>query len=155
MYWSILGTRPCLDRVVLRKFVSLQPRIHSPEFVSGLSKVWQVHEPLFQSLRERRSNAKIPRIFFFQTVNFKFQYSSNGNGGWKFDCQHGPNECKGNLYQACLLNALQGQEELQLEVLNCIMSDYQPHLATKKVKLIVFFTHFEFLPSCPFSAWKN
>ena len=64
----------------------------------------------------------------------QFQYSSNGNDGWNFDCQHGPNECKGNLYQACLLNALQGQEKLQLDVLNCIMADYQPHLATKKVR---------------------
>ena len=68
----------------------------------------------------------------------QFQYSSNGNDGWNFDCQHGPNECKGNLYQACLLNALQGQEKLQLNVLNCIMADYQPHLATKKVNKLYF-----------------
>ena len=60
------------------------------------------------------------------------QYSDDGNGGWNFNCQHGPNECKGNLYQACLLNALEGQEKLQLDVLNCILADYQPHLATKK-----------------------
>ena len=80
----------------------------------------------------RFTNSDVSQKYSF--VSLQFQYSSNGNDGWNFDCQHGPNECKGNLYQACLLNALQGQEKLQLDVLNCIMADYQPHLATKKVR---------------------
>merc|ERR1712156_1039918 len=47
-----------------------------------------------------------------QYLNIEFipygfaSYLPDGNGGWDFACQHGPNECTGNLYQACLINAL-------------------------------------------------
>jgi len=56
----------------------------------------------------------------------------NGNGGWNFDCQHGPRECSGNMYAACLVDALKNDEPLLVEVINCIMSDPSPHTATEK-----------------------
>ena len=36
------------------------------------------------------------------------QFKPDGKGGWTFTCQHGNNECIGNLYQACLLDGLNG-----------------------------------------------
>ena len=61
-----------------------------------------------------------------------FQYVPDGTGGWDFTCQHGPNECIGNLYQACLLDKLVLNSD-KVEAINCIMSDDQPDQATKKV----------------------
>ena len=55
------------------------------------------------------------------------------NGGFTFSCQHGPNECNGNLYAACLIDRLQGQNAMQVAVINCIMDDLVPHEATKNV----------------------
>ena len=69
-------------------------------------------------------------IFLFSI--FTFQYAPNGTGGWDFTCQHGPKECIGNLYQACLLDKLVVNSD-KVEAINCIMSDDQPDQATKKV----------------------
>jgi len=66
-------------------------------------------------------------------VPFGFaSYLPDSNGGWNFACQHGPNECSGNLYQACLANAMKNDNALLVEVINCIMSDISPHTATEK-----------------------
>ena len=59
------------------------------------------------------------------------QYKPDGTGGWTFTCQHGDNECIGNLYQACLLNGLENENRLQVEAVNCIMSADKPNLATE------------------------
>jgi len=73
-----------------------------------------------------------------QYLNIEFipygfaSYLPDGNGGWDFACQHGPYECTGNLYQACLINALKNDNALLVEVINCIMSDPSPHTATEK-----------------------
>ncbi|XP_054009510.1 gamma-interferon-inducible lysosomal thiol reductase-like [Hylaeus anthracinus] len=32
------------------------------------------------------------------------------NGQWQFVCQHGPNECEGNMAQACAIHAIQNEE---------------------------------------------
>jgi len=55
----------------------------------------------------------------------------NNERGWNFTCQHGPNECRGNLYQACFLK-LHEKEDLdeKVKVINCIMSDQSPDTAT-------------------------
>jgi hypothetical protein len=61
------------------------------------------------------------------------------NGEWDFDCQHGPKECLGNKYQACLLKRLSDKSDLiKLEVIKCIMNDTEPHAATEKVLNLVF-----------------
>ena len=66
---------------------------------------------------------------------FMFQFKPDGSGGWNFSCQHGPDECTGNLYQACLLHYLQNSNRLQVEVIHCLMTSSEPHLATEKVTL--------------------
>ena len=62
------------------------------------------------------------------------QFKPDSNGGWTFTCQHGNDECIGNLYQACLLNGLKGDNRLQVEAVNCIMLDDTPNSATQKVR---------------------
>ncbi|KAK4883205.1 hypothetical protein RN001_006524 [Aquatica leii] len=47
------------------------------------------------------------------------------NGKWKFSCQHGPNECLGNKYQACGLARNQSQAQ-NLEFVHCMMSASNP-----------------------------
>jgi interferon gamma-inducible protein 30 len=43
------------------------------------------------------------------------------NGTWQFNCQHGANECWGNLYHACLIDALPRKED-HFPIIQCIMS---------------------------------
>ena len=62
------------------------------------------------------------------------QFQSTPNHGWTFNCQHGPDECSGNKYQACLLNRIQS-EQSQAQVIDCMMAAAQPHLATAEVFL--------------------
>ena len=66
------------------------------------------------------------------TIGF-YKFVSNGQG-WNFTCQHGPNECRGNLYQACFLK-LHEKEDLdeKVQVINCIMSNQSPDTATLNV----------------------
>jgi len=63
----------------------------------------------------------------------KESFVSNHGQGWNFTCQHGPNECRGNLYQACFLK-LHEKEDLdeKVQVINCIMSNQSPDTATLK-----------------------
>eukprot|EP00095_Tigriopus_kingsejongensis_P000933 maker-scaffold1003_size71949-snap-gene-0.10 protein:Tk00933 transcript:maker-scaffold1003_size71949-snap-gene-0.10-mRNA-1 annotation:"gamma-interferon-inducible lysosomal thiol reductase" len=48
-------------------------------------------------------------------------YNAKPEGGWTFDCQHGPAECYGNLIQACILDRIQDQD-LRSQVVHCIMT---------------------------------
>lgn len=48
--------------------------------------------------------------------------SYNNRGAINFDCQHGPRECKGNLYQSCVLDVIgDDQQDLQTEFVICAM----------------------------------
>ena len=76
--------------------------------------------------------------FLKSFANMSFlQYEADGTGGWEFTCQHGPNECIGNLYQVCLLDMYRNQND-QIELINCIESDRYPHQATEKVIFFVY-----------------
>lgn len=57
--------------------------------------------------------------------------------GYSFKCQHGPNECSGNMYQACLLDLIKNiPEDVQkkVPVIGCIMSAPYPDKATVEVR---------------------
>ena len=47
------------------------------------------------------------------------------DGGWDFTCQHGPHECRGNKFQACLLDMVPDQER-QVPLINCMMASQHP-----------------------------
>jgi len=74
----------------------------------------------------------------------------NDNGGFTFSCQHGPNECNGNLYAACLIDRLHGQNEIQVAVINCIMDDLVPHEATQNCmeKLMITEPSYQEIDQC-------
>ena len=67
-----------------------------------------------------------------------FQFAGNSEEGWEFTCQNGPKECKGNIYQACLLTlpTTQVDSEQQVQSVHCIMSAlydvYQSYNSTTK-----------------------
>jgi len=92
-----------------------------PDSIAFISK--QLH-PTYKNLGHYLNVEFIP--FGFAS------YLPDGNGGWDFDCQHGPYECSGNLYAACLTNALKDNNALLVEIISCIMSDNSPHTATEK-----------------------
>ena len=52
---------------------------------------------------------------------FMRQFIANPEGGFNFTCQHGPKECEGNLYQACLLSKT-GDADKRMEFVNCFMT---------------------------------
>ena len=72
-----------------------------------------------------------------------FQFAGKSEEGWEFTCQNGPKECKGNIYQACLLKlpTTQVDSKQQVQAVYCIMSSlydvYQSYDSTIKFKTIV------------------
>ena len=72
-----------------------------------------------------------------------FQFAGKSEEGWEFTCQNGPKECKGNIYQACLLTlpTTQVDSKQQVQSVHCIMSSlydvYQSYNSTTKFKTIV------------------
>lgn len=54
------------------------------------------------------------------------------SGEWQFSCQHGPEECQGNMAQACGLHAIQKEEpsdkvqQLSVALVGCVMSSRNP-----------------------------
>ena len=61
----------------------------------------------------------------------KAEFTLQGNG-WTFECQHGPDECTGNLYQSCYINK-ETDHNMRVEVISCIMGTDPPYNATEKV----------------------
>nr|CAD7432270.1 unnamed protein product [Timema monikensis] len=59
-------------------------------------------------------------------LNIHFQQTLSADGQWNFTCQHGPNECVGNIVQACALRTLREQPEQQMEFINCVMGSEDP-----------------------------
>merc|ERR1712141_784058 len=79
-------------------------------------------------------------------------YSPDGTGGWNFECQHGPNECNGNLYQVCLLDVLE-DKSIQIEAINCILSDRHPYQATEKCMNELMIPDYEGVNECHVSNY--
>merc|ERR1711881_79315 len=58
------------------------------------------------------------------TVNFnpyRFAETTEVDGGYEFECQHGPKECYGNIVQACTL-AHTEDTDTQVGLIVCMMS---------------------------------
>ena len=58
-------------------------------------------------------------------------FTAVGNG-WCFMCQHGPDECIGNLYQSCYIDK-ETDANRRVDVINCIMGTDPPYNATEAV----------------------
>lgn len=54
-------------------------------------------------------------------------YSPDGEG-WRFNCQHGPDECRGNMIHACAKDHFQ-DINLEMEFINCLLSQSSPPYA--------------------------
>merc|ERR1719209_984847 len=54
----------------------------------------------------------------------KAHYTQNGNG-WSFSCQHGDDECKGNMITACAQSKL-NNINTEMEFVNCMESSSYP-----------------------------
>uniref|UniRef100_T1J742 Micro-fibrillar-associated protein 1 C-terminal domain-containing protein n=1 Tax=Strigamia maritima TaxID=126957 RepID=T1J742_STRMM len=68
---------------------------------------------------------KLSSIISLQLVPYgKASYHRNGDD-WIFTCQHGPEECKGNIVQACAIH-LHPQTDKNLQFVNCAMSSKYP-----------------------------
>ncbi|XP_053320065.1 gamma-interferon-inducible lysosomal thiol reductase [Spea bombifrons] len=69
----------------------------------------------------------------------------NNSGKWEFECQHGPEECVGNMMEACLMYYLGNLDDYFLVIfcmessnnvtmaLDACLSIYEPSLSSKKV----------------------
>ncbi|XP_043268645.1 gamma-interferon-inducible-lysosomal thiol reductase-like [Venturia canescens] len=96
--------------------------------------------PSYEGLKEHLKIDFVPYGKAEQSRNEK-------TGEWSFDCQHGPDECKGNRDQACALDAINKNEDaakrqdLSVNLVACVMSSTNPATAVtrcaKTVKLSV------------------
>lgn len=58
--------------------------------------------------------------------------SKETKNGYEFSCQHGEQECLGNIYHACVAEKVQDPAK-QLELIKCMISDnYEPENSAKK-----------------------
>ena len=75
-----------------------------------------------------RAYQDVPDILRLDLVPYgKASYERRADGSISFSCQHGPDECLGNMVQACALNLL--QEEQRVEFVKCVMSRRRPQAA--------------------------
>ncbi|GFR63171.1 gamma-interferon-inducible lysosomal thiol reductase, partial [Elysia marginata] len=44
-------------------------------------------------------------------------------GKWKFECQHGPKECEGNVLEVCIIHYYP-EITKQLEIISCVEKDF-------------------------------
>ncbi|XP_069956198.1 gamma-interferon-inducible lysosomal thiol reductase [Cherax quadricarinatus] len=54
--------------------------------------------------------------------------------GYVFECQHGPDECEGNIMMACAREYIE-EDEFFMTFLNCIMSEFEGASAGELVSL--------------------
>ena len=47
-----------------------------------------------------------------------FQQEQKGDS-WEFECQHGPDECHGNMQQACMFNYVT-EQDTYIDIIYCI-----------------------------------
>jgi len=55
-----------------------------------------------------------------------------GSGGYKFECQHGEDECIGNIYHNCVVEKVKDVSK-RLDIIKCMISDnYEPKAIAQK-----------------------
>ena len=70
----------------------------------------------------------VPELMNLELVPYgKARYERKPDGSIKFSCQHGPDECLGNLVQACILNV--APVDKRVELIKCVMSRRRPQAA--------------------------
>ena len=74
-----------------------------------------------------------PQKIFTQTENIytniaSLRQTTEVEGGYEFECQHGPEECAGNLVQACTI-AHAPDYDTQVRLIVCMMSSPSPNTA--------------------------
>lgn len=73
-----------------------------------------------------RAYELVPEIMNLDLVPYgKASYAEKPDGQITFSCQHGPDECTGNMIQACALNLY--PVEKQVPFIKCLMSHRRPH----------------------------
>ncbi|XP_065351021.1 GILT-like protein 1 [Cloeon dipterum] len=90
------------------------------------------------------------------TVDFlpygKATHTQDGNGNWNFDCQHGPEECRGNKVQACGLKYITNPD-LQEAYVHCVMtSSYPPDAGQSCATSVGGVSDYSAISSCISSA---
>lgn len=58
--------------------------------------------------------------------------TENPDGTWTITCQHGPEECEGNLYEACIIDRLDSDPQRYLDPIFCIEKAPEPIEAIQK-----------------------
>lgn len=80
-------------------------------------------------------NIFIVFIFFNQKIDLKAHTTTDAEGKFIFDCQHGPTECQANMYHACAAEVID-DVLTRLEVVTCMIRDNRnPKDAMQKVLL--------------------
>ncbi|XP_023323444.1 gamma-interferon-inducible lysosomal thiol reductase isoform X2 [Eurytemora carolleeae] len=74
---------------------------------------------------------------FGDAINVQFKpygiaETTGEEGSWEFTCQHGPNECYGNMMHACLINLVPEQGDI-VPLIDCIMSKSPASIATAEL----------------------
>ena len=74
---------------------------------------------------------KVKDIFAIKLYPYGKATSTKSGDTWTFECQHGPNECQGNLLLACAVTLYPKTEEI-LPFIFCVESDSSPQTAGQK-----------------------
>ena len=75
-----------------------------------------------------RAYEEVPEILRLELVPYgKARYEEKPDGGVTFSCQHGPDECAGNMVQACALNLYPAEKHV--DFVKCMLSRRRPHTA--------------------------
>lgn len=85
---------------------------------------------------------KLPDWVIVDLVPYgKASTTTNPDGTYSFQCQHGQRECEANMYHACTIDLVKDNETM-LAIIDCMISDnLNPSMAMKKVRsmgLIMF-----------------
>jgi interferon gamma-inducible protein 30 len=81
----------------------------------------------FSQFLEAMNYSDIANIILYPYGNAKEVYDKE-SGKWKFTCQHGPNECYGNMIQACIIKK-HPNKHISFNLVKCI---YENLISNKK-----------------------